>query len=251
MRKLVLALALLPLAAQPQSQSQPGQHGDKNGGLWPWSSQSAPNPPPVPPFELPTFGGGKRDFREPPAGWEKPPKIDGNAIFRAVVACYPTKSHWQIDVDLQAAVRNTAAVDVSGTTLGRSMVGLVAKMPLYSASEVDREREREYRRRQETAQTVADFVGQLAARNLALRRLALAATMERRSQIRVAQGIADGEEQVKWLDKVADAEKDLIAAETKAAAARLKLVAQCRDEGADAVNGYLTELAQVPRAAVP
>ena len=98
---------------------------------------------------------------------------------------------------------------------------------------------------------MAEFVGQLAARNQALRVLALAAAMESRAQVRVNEGIADADEQIKYLDKVANAEKDLITAEAKAMDARLSLVAMCRDEESDAVNAYLTDLAQLPAATKP
>jgi hypothetical protein len=131
------------------------------GNLWPWASQNAPAPPKVKPYEIPTFGP-KRNYRDAPAQWQKAPKIDGDAIFRMVIACYPSKSRWNLDVDLQAAVRTANAVDITGTEIGKSTVGIVARMPLYSATELDREREREYRRRSDTASKVADFVGHLA-----------------------------------------------------------------------------------------
>jgi hypothetical protein len=220
------------------------------GDLWPWSNQAPKEPPKVKPYEIPTFGA-KRNFRDAPAQWEKAPKIDGDAVFRTIIACYPTKSRWNLDVDLQAAVRTANAVDITGTAIGKSSVGIVARMPLYSATEMDREREREYRRRSDTAGKVADYIGQIATRNQALRILALSAAMESRAQIRVNEGIADAEEQIKFLDKVAAAENQLITAEAKAMDARLTLVAMCRDEEADAVNAYLTNLAQLPAAAKP
>lgn len=235
---LVVSMVLIISARQAQA-----------ADLWPWSSQNAPAPPKVQPYEIPTFGQ-KRNFRDA-AQWQKAPKIDGDAIFRMVIACYPNKSRWNLDVDLQAAVRTANAVDITGTAIGKSTVGIVARMPLYSATEMDREREREYRRRSDTAGKVAEFVGQLATRNQALRTLALAAAMESRAQIRVNEGIADAEEQIKYLDKVAAAENQLVTAEAKAMDARLSLVAMCRDEEADAVNAYLTELAQLPPAAKP
>jgi hypothetical protein len=221
-----------------------------SGDLWPWSSQAPKNPPKVKPYEVPTFGE-KRNFRDAPAQWQKAPKIDGDAVFRTIIACYPNKSRWNLDIDLQAAVRTANTVDITGTAIGKNTVGIVARMPLYSATEMDREREREYRRRTDTAGKVAEFVGQLATRNQALRTLALAAAMESRAQIRVNEGIADAEEQVKFLDKVAAAENQLITAEAKAMDARLSLVAMCRDEEADTVNAYLTDLAQLPAAAKP
>jgi len=241
-------LFLLALAVSPAPTFAAGE--STGGNLWPWSSQSPKDPPKVQPYEVPTFGQ-KRNFKDAPAQWQKAPKIDGDAVFRMIIACYPNKSRWNLDIDLQAAVRTANAVDITGTAIGKSTVGIVARMPLYSATEMDREREREYRRRTDTAKTVASFVGELATRNQALRTLALSAAMESRAQIRVNEGIADAEEQIKYLDKVAAAENQLITAEAKAMDARLSLVAQCRDEEADRVNAYLTELAQLPAAAKP
>ena len=246
--RLTFAAVALALVAVPPAPTFAAD--EKGGNLWPWSSQNAKEPPKVQPYEVPTFGA-KRNFRDAPAQWQKAPKIDGDAIFRMVVACYPNKSRWNLDVDLQAAVRNQNMVDVTGTVIGQHSVGIVARMPLYSATEMDQEREREYKRRTDTAGKVAEFVGQLATRNQALRTLAIAAAMESRAQIRVNEGIADAEEQLKYLDKVAGAEKDLITAEAKAMDARLSLVAMCRDEEADAVNVYLTDLAHLPAAAKP
>ena len=219
------------------------------GELWPRASQAPKDAPKVKPYEVPTFGG-KRDLRSA-AKWEKAPRIDGDAVFRAVVACFPSKPTWNIDVSLQAAMRTANAVDITGTAIGKSTVGIVASMPLYSATEIDRERQREYQRRGDVAKTVAEFIGQLANRNMALRALALAAAMESRAQIRVNEGIADADEQVKFLDRVMKAENDLITAESKAMDARLSMVSMCRDEEADRMNEYLTGLAQLPAAAKP
>ena len=244
-RRLTFAALCLACAVAPAP-----TFAEEKGNLWPWANQNAKEPPKVKPYEIPTFGD-KRNFRDAPAQWAKAPRIDGDAIFRMIVACYPNKSRWGLDVDLAAAVRTANAVDITGTAIGKSTVGIVARMPLYSATEMDREREREYKRRTDTAGKVAEFVGQLAARNQALRVLALAAAMESRAQVRVNEGIADADEQIKYLDKVANAEKDLITAEAKAMDARLSLVAMCRDEESDTVNAYLTDLAQLPPAAKP
>jgi hypothetical protein len=249
-RRCALAITLAIFAVSPAPTFAEEKGSSTAGNLWPWSSQNAKDPPKVQPYEVPTFGA-KRNFRDAPAQWQKAPKIDGDAIFRMVVACYPNKSRWNLDVDLQAAVRNQNMVDVTGTVIGQHTVGIVARLPLYSATEMDREREREYKRRTDTAGKVAEFIGQLATRNQALRTLALAAAMESRAQIRVNEGIADAEEQIKYLDKVAAAENQLITAEAKAMDARLSLVAMCRDEEADAVNAYLTDLAHLPAAAKP
>lgn len=247
-RVLVLLAGLCgvpPALTFAAGESQPRQ----DGGLWPWASQNAPKPPPIPPYEVPTFHG-KRDFRSA-AAWHKAPRIDGDAVFRAVVACFPSKSTWGLDLRFQAAIRTASAVDVTGTAIGKNMVSIVASMPLYSAVEIDRERQRELQRREDAAKNVAEFINQLAIRNAALRSLALAAAMESRAQIRVNEGIADVDEQIKFLDRVIAQENALITAEAKAMAARLALVAMCRDEQADALNAYLSDLAAVPEAAKP
>lgn len=220
-------------------------------GLWPWASQNADPPPPVPPFEIPTFSGQRKDFRALPPEWVKAPRIDGEAVYRTIVACYPARSLWRVDVDLEAALRSARMTDITGTPIGRSYAGIVMRMPLYSATELDREREREYRRRLDTARLVAAFIEHIAARNKALRQLALFATMEERARVRVSVGVADADEQVRYLDKVAAAEEDLIQAEANILEARLALVGMCRDEEADRVSAYLANLARLPEEAKP
>lgn len=219
------------------------------GDLWPWASQNPKEPPKVQPYEIPTFGE-KRDFRSA-AAWQKAPRIDGDAVFRAVVLCYPEKSRWNLDVELQSALRTANAIDITGTAIGKASVGIVAKMPLYSAGELEREQLREYQRRTDTAKLTADFIGEVANRNRALRNIAVAAAMESRAQVRVNQGIADAEEQIRYLDKVSAAEKELIDSEAKIMQARLALVAMCRDSESDRMNSYLTELTQLPAEAKP
>jgi len=249
-RTLRVLLALAPAFAAPTGNTQAQPEKD-SPGLWPWASQSPATPPKVPPFEIPTFAGQHGDFKDAPSEWVRAPKIDGDAIFRAVVSCYPARSRWQIDLDLQAALRTSSAVDVTGTTIGRSMVGIVARMPIYSDSEMDRERQREYQRRLETASTIADFIGAIARRNAAVRTLSLSSMLEKRAQLRVREGIADADEQVKWLQKVIDTENELISAEGDIQKARLKLVALCRDDAADGINAFLTQLARLPEATKP
>lgn len=221
-------------------------------GLWPWATQNPERPPVIPPYEIPTFEGARRDFHVPPAPWVKAPRVDGDAVYSMVIACYPAKSRWRLNIDLKAALRSSAGItDVTDTEIGRSYAAIVARMPLYSADDQDREREREYKRRVDTAQLVADFVGQIAARNRALRDVALAANMEQRARVRVNEGIADADEQVRYLDKTSSSEAALIAAESKIMAARLALVAMCREEEADRVNAYLSNLARLPDGARP
>lgn len=218
------------------------------GGLWPWASQNPAKPAPVKPYEIPTFEGQARDFRQPAPALAQAPAIDGDAVFRAVVDCYPVKSRWKMDVDLEAAVRSSRVIDVTGTAIGRSNVGIVARMPIYSATEHDREMEREARRRADTAKTVADFVEKLAERNASVRAVALYSALEQRARVRVNTGIADALEQVGYMEKTSTAERDLIRAEAGVMQTRLQLVAMCREGEADQMNRFLSGLAQLPAA---
>jgi hypothetical protein len=56
---------------------------------------------------------------------------------------------------------------------GRAGVGVVARLPLYSAMELDQEREREYMRRTELADATGHFVCLLAERQKHARQLEL------------------------------------------------------------------------------
>jgi len=67
----------------------------------------------------------------------------------------------------------------------------------------------------------------------------------------VAEGIADADEQIKYLDKVAAGENSLIMAEAKIMQARLALVSMCREDEADRVNSYRSNLARLPEKARP
>lgn len=245
--KQLLRFGLVMIAAQLFALLQSAFAADL-GNLWPWASQNPAKPAPVRPYEIPTFEGQARDFRQPPPPLAQAPAIDGDAVFRAVVDCYPVKSRWKMDVDLEAAVRSTRVIDVTGTALGRSNIGIVARMPIYSATEHDREMEREARRRADTAKTVADFVEKLAERNASVRAVALYSALEQRARVRVNTGIADALEQVGYMEKTSTAERDLIRAEAGVMQSRLQLVAMCREGEADQMNRFLSGLAQLPAA---
>lgn len=201
-------------------------------------------PPQIPPYQIPTYSGETRDFRGPIPAMKPAPSIDGDAIFRMIVNCYPVKSKFGLDVDAVAGARwsdrGITTFDNSG--LARYYVGIVAKLPLYSATELDRAREREYQRRTKTATAIAALLHGLADRRRAQRELGLYSSLEARSQKRVAIGITTVEEQVRYLEKVAAAQAKLDDADATIEAARLELVGQCRDGVADEVNAYLKRI---------
>ena len=137
------------------------------------------------------------------------------------------------------------------STLGDNYAQIVASMPLYSATELDRAIRNEHDLRQETANTVAQLVKAIAARNHALRKIALYTSLEQRSSVRVQGGVVGAGEQVSYLEKVAKAYEDEIQAETDIMTARLGLAALCAGDQYEAMNTYLTELSAAPQASAP
>ena len=225
---------------------------DKDNGftipdIMPWSSSSADEPPLVSPFEIPTFQGQKRDFKGRVQPLIKPQIINADAIFESVSRCYPAKSFWDLELSLQGQL-GVEFDDITNTDIGSNYVAIVASMPLYSATEMNREQDREYKRRNESAKYVADFVSAIAKRNHSIRLLALYSALEQRAALRVQQGIVSSAEQVAMLEKVAKTNEQLISNQAQLMENRLALVALCRPSEAGGINRYLTRLAQVPQA---
>lgn len=200
----------------------------------------------IPPHELPLFDGEARDFRAKPPPLPKSPTIDTTQIYGALINCYPSRSSWTVDIDLRSGYRQT--IDESGDEwAGGWYAGVVARIPLYSTTELDREREREARRRVDTAARLAEWVKAVNDRNAALRERGLYTALEARAQHRVRAGISSADEQVAYLQKVIDAEAKLRAAEAMIDGNRLALVGLCRDEAQDAIDEHLRKLASLPK----
>lgn len=216
---------------------------------WPWRRDTDPaRPPSVQTYQLPTLAGDELDYHQTPADLVTAPAIDADAVFSRVLACYPEKSKFDIDVNLRAAIRSNRVLDLEeGTTsLGQSYVGVVANMPLYSGRELDREKEREYGRRKDTAKAVADFTRAIAARNQAIRELALYRSLEARSAVRVQQGVVEANEQVGYLEKVAQAQKELLQTEATIMENRLLLAGMCDPRNAERIGGWLKQVSALP-----
>lgn len=208
-------------------------------------AQAEDTPPNIQPYKIPRFNGREGDFKYiPPV--KIPKAVDADAVFRMIVNCFPERHKWG-GVEIKAVggarytERNTVStLDTSG--LARYYGGIVAEMPLYSPDETYRQQEQERKRRGEAAQNVAALLKALADRNRALRTIGIGESVEARSQLRVQQGIAPAEEQIGYLKEVAASVGDLDAANAAIVSARLSLSGQCRDEVADRVNNYLTEI---------
>lgn len=210
------------------------------------ADNSLAKPPHIPPYQIPTFSGQPRDFKHLDPAIKPAMDIDSDQLFKSVVNCFPERVKWGLELDAVAGSRYTdqpnsiTTFDSSG--LARHYVGVVAKMPLYSAEELNRQRQSEYTRREEVAKNVEKLLSALATQRRAKRQLGLFTSLEARSQERVALGLADATEQVSYLEKVIEAQSTLDDAEAGLDGARLALIGQCRDEMAEQVNNYILQV---------
>ena len=212
---------------------------------------AGPEPPPaVPapdkPFLLPTYSGEAASIHAP----EKPPPPgaapDARDLYERALACWPVRSLFRGEVTLEGRLRNERGLflDDAGLTApsGRASAALVARLPLYSAIELDREREREWSRRVRVAESAGQFVSVLAERDKLRRQLDLLRALERRSQERVKAGVAETAEQVAFMEKVAAAEGEIVRLSGLLQKARIELLGNCHEHQADALDTHLKHL---------
>lgn len=193
--------------------------------------------------ELPTFTGEKPSYHAPVT----PPKPgalpDSRDLYERALACWPVPSFMRAEVSVEGRLRTdrTSYLDDTGTVrgAGRASVGLVARVPLYSALELDREREREYIRRTKLADAVGNFVSLLATRQKHVRELELMRALERRAQERVKAGVTETAEQVGYMEKVAALEGSLMQQSGQLQKARLELIGHCAPSQADEVDRHI------------
>ena len=218
--------------------------------FWPWEKKAKQMPPDFKPYKLPTMEANGRSYNEDLAPLVKAPAINPDSVFASVMGCYPSPSNFNLDVELLGQIRTKYEDDSSFNTtdIGSNYVGLVARMPIYSYTEIDRERDREYNRRTTAAAAVAKFVAAVATRNHAIRELALHRSLEARAAVRVRQGIVAASEQVTYLEKVASGQRALIKAEAEIMESRLSMSALCDPEKGERMNVYLRKVSAVPKA---
>jgi hypothetical protein len=213
-----------------------------------WSDNKADSPPKFQPYELPTLAGDNLDYHEKPGALIKSPVIDAESLFLTVMRCYPADSTWDIDVKLQAKVQTKTDelfYENGDLTAGTNYIGIVASMPLYNSKEIGRDKEREYIRRTDMAEMIANFVGAIASRNRALRELTLYRSLEARSAVRVKNGIVSATEQIGFLEKVSDRNELLIKTEMEILKNRLQLAATCEPNKYEQINTYLKKVAMI------
>ena len=196
-------------------------------------------------FELPTYTGEKPSYHAPEKKPPLPPQPDARDLYERALACWPAASYMRAEVSVEGRVRSDTGsyVDSSGTITGGSRAGvaLVARVPLYSAAEMDREREREYARRVKVADAVGAFVTALGEREKHQRELALMRALERRSQERVKIGVAETAEQVRYLERVASIEGELLKLRGQIQKARLEMIGHCSAPTADGLDRHLVQ----------
>jgi hypothetical protein len=260
MRPRLLALVLLLPAPAPAL----------DWSNWPWSER-APDPaappavaapahplpsetnlpskaPKIRPYRIPTMSGRDVDFRAPMPPMEPVRPVDSDAVFDVVKDCFPEYVSWGVDIDAIAGARYSddgLFVSVDGTqqsALSKYWVGIVARMPLYSAAEVNRERAEELRRRESVAQNIQALIKALSDRRRAEREVGYFAALEARSRERVGLGIAESAEQIGFGRDYIAAVNKLDEARATIDGARIALVGQCRDEVRGTVNAYLLEV---------
>jgi len=235
-----------PLQVQPEPQKE-----SIASSFWPWSNNNNKPPPEFKPYRLPTMEGDSRSYHDNLPPLVKAPAIDPDLVFNSVMTCYPAPSNFNIDIELRGQLRSAAGGDdlFETTDIGSNYVGIVARMPIYSHTEIDRERDREFNRRNITATSVAKFVAAVATRNHAIRELALHRSLEARAAIRVQQGIVGASEQVTYLEKVASGQRALIQAEAQIMESRLAMAALCDPAKQDRMSQYLKRVSAVPKRA--
>lgn len=196
-------------------------------------------------FELPTYSGEKNSIHAPEKPGKPGPVPDARDLYDRALHCWPAQTYMRAEVFVEGRARTETGtyLDNNGmvTTTGKTAASLVARIPLYSAAELDREREREFARRTRIADAVGELVASLADRHRMRRELEITRALERRSQERIRIGVAETAEQVRYLEKVASLESELLKQHGAIQKARLVLVGHCTAQSGDALDRHLVQ----------
>lgn len=200
-----------------------------------------------PPLTVPLFDGAERTIVPPPAPLKRPQIPDYRRLFDLTVACWPEKSWFRGELHVEGRLANkknaqNSSLDPnSGTITTRDdrYIALVARIPLMSASELDKERNREAERRGKIAEAVGNLVSAYAERVMQARQLSLLQALEKRAQERVKVGVAETGEQVRYLEQVAALETRIQALQGDEIKARLHLLGMCDETHMARIDAYL------------
>lgn len=200
-------------------------------------SRAEPAAVPKAPNPVPLFDGVPRSRVMTVEPLRIEPGPDALALFQRVLECYPTRSLFRAELtgELRAAPKS-ATFDNGASGSGGA---LVLRVPLYSAAELDREREREAARRSKTAASVGAFIENLVQWRLTDRELVIWKKVEARSKERVDSGVAETAEQLEAEKRVYMVESKRVELLAKITTARLDLVGMCAEDKAHGLNSYL------------
>lgn len=175
-----------------------------------------------------------------------PPMPEARQLYQRTLDCWPSASRFRAELSLEGRLSqrggtwldNTSGQITSGAPVSAS---LVARLPLYSASEMDREREREWLRRRRAAEGVGQWLAQLADRQRMRQELSLMKSLEKRARQRVLHGIVDSSEQVHYMERVADLEGQLLRQSGLIERTRLELLGFCDQAHVEALDALLQQ----------
>jgi hypothetical protein len=201
-----------------------------------------------PPLTVPLFDGAERSHQPPADPLKRPAIPDYRRLFDLAVACWPEKSWFRGELHLEGRLANkrnattSAAADpATGTITTRDdrYIALVARIPLVSASELDKERNREAERRGKIAEAVGNLVSAYSERVMQTRQLNLLQALEKRAQERVRMGVAETGEQVRYLEQVALLETKIQSLQGDEIKARLHILGLCDETNMARIDAYL------------
>lgn len=166
-------------------------------------------------------------------------------LYERTLACWPSNHRWNAEFSLEARVGQRAGAwfDSSGyiSNVSPSTVSLIAHLPLYSATEIDREYEREAQRRRRVADAVGQLVTQVNDRVHVIQQLALMKMLESRAHKRVLAGIIDTSEQVNFMQQVANLDGQLMKLNGQIEKSKLDLVGICLPNLAPPYEQFLSQ----------
>ena len=192
------------------------------------------------PYQVPTFTGENIDFHEIKPEPNPAKTVDADLIVKTVNACYPVPAmNLDVSVKVGTNYRPTNANTIQTADSANYYAGVVASMPLYSGVEIDKEQKLAIDRKEKTAGLVAQMLTALSTKRRAERMLTLYASLEKRSQKRVADGIVAVDEQIGYLEKVATTRGELDTANAQIEGARLALIHQCTDNDIERLNNFI------------
>ena len=190
-------------------------------------------------YQVPTFSDDVADYHAIHA--PNPIKtVNSDLIVKTINACYPV-APMNLDVSLKVGTnyRPTSSATIQTADSASYYAGVVASMPLYSGVEIDKEQKMAIDRKEKTANLVASMLTALSTKTRAERMLTLYASLEKRSQKRVADGIVAVDEQIGFLEKVATTRGELDTANATIEGARLALIHQCTDNDIERLNNFI------------